>query len=344
MRAIQAVLFIVVFTAFYFVMNAYAIGRTARFFGLDMPWLLIILATLSFVLAYFLEMRFSNQCSIAVYSIAGVWMGLVTIHLPVLALYEIFYPLGAPPILLAASPLIAVYALANARSITKVTHFISASITRPLRVLHISDLHLGPVRRRAYIDRLVEMANDARPDIVLVTGDLVDGPGRLPRGMLAPLDEIKAPIYASIGNHERYVGLETVEQLLKGSKIRLLRNEAVRTHGVTLIGVDDSDDGRFLARTLPALDPREGYRILLFHRPQELGTARRHADLMLSGHTHAGQIFPFSLLVRIQFRYLAGLHRIGRMWLHVSPGAGTWGPPMRLGSRSTITLLNLVPA
>ncbi|MED5227799.1 MAG: metallophosphoesterase, partial [Pseudomonadota bacterium] len=126
--------------------------------------------------------------------------------------------------------------------------------------------------------------------------------------------------------------------------VRVLRNNSVLADGLQLIGIDDADDVHQVGRELAniTLDP-QCFKVLLYHRPSGWDSAvKAGIDLTLSGHTHNGQIFPFNWLVKQQFKLITGLHRSGQCQLYVSPGTGTWGPVMRLGSRNEITCIDLV--
>jgi predicted MPP superfamily phosphohydrolase len=183
---------------------------------------------------------------------------------------------------------------------------------------------------------------------VLVTGDLFDGSAPIEEEILLPLNELNAPSYFSNGNHEEYEGLVKVRDTIANLDMQLLDNQVVTTGGLQIIGVNDRQsipksqtlgsilDGLELEKDVPTL--------LMYHSPTEWDDAKqRGIALMLSGHTHNGQVYPFNLLVRMAFKYVNGLYQDGEHYLHVSPGTGTWGPPMRLGSRNQITLLSLNP-
>jgi predicted MPP superfamily phosphohydrolase len=136
-----------------------------------------------------------------------------------------------------------------------------------------------------------------------------------------------------------------VKETIKNLDLRLLDNEMVLENGVQIIGVNDRQSlhGTNLASILDGLAIDTGVpALLMYHSPADWAVARKHGvDLMLSGHTHNGQIYPFNLLVRIFFKYVNGLYEEEGKHLHVSPGTGTWGPPMRLGSRNQVTLITL---
>ena len=226
-----------------------------------------------------------------------------------------------------------------------------------LTVMHVSDVHLGHHRGRARLERVAELTNAQHPDFVVITGDLVDGNVALDPQVLAPLGDIEAPIYFSYGNHETYVDLDLALQLIAAQGVHVLRNELVETHGVQIIGLDymNADDEAFdmhaaegkntIARVLPTIPARDDAPLfLLHHSPVGLEYIAAHGtDLMFTGHTHAGQVFPGTLFAPLIFRLNAGLYQVDGMQAYVSQGAGTFGPRMRLGSTNELDVLKLHP-
>ncbi len=227
-----------------------------------------------------------------------------------------------------------------------------------LVVMQISDVHLGHHRGRDYLRAIVEETNRRRPDLVLITGDLVDSRAALLPGVLAPLSDLVAPAYFVGGNHEKYVDpLQTFEAVARHG-VRVLHNEIVETHGIQLVGLDymnpdedtfdmhPSDDRRTIKSVLASLSLKTDMpSVLMHHSP--VGTryaAGKGIDLMLSGHTHAGQVFPFTLFASLVFPFNQGLHRQGETQVFVSPGAGTFMARGRLGTSNQLSLLRLTPA
>jgi predicted MPP superfamily phosphohydrolase len=236
---------------------------------------------------------------------------------------------------------LSVYSLVNAMRLE--VKYIELSAPVDKIIAQWSDVHLGSVSRR-HLERLVEKTNSLNPDVVLITGDLMDPQGDLTSDSLTPLNKLTAPTYFVTGNHERYVGLEKMASLLNTTQVIPLRNEVTMFEGIQLVGIDDSDDRSQVQRHLAKLkfNP-DMFTVLLYHQPEGFNAAAAAGvNLMLSGHTHSGQIWPFNWVVRSRFRYLKGHYKIGDMNLYVTPGSGTWGPPMRLGSRNQITLIRLV--
>jgi uncharacterized protein len=225
-----------------------------------------------------------------------------------------------------------------------------------LRIVQITDLHVGPTIRGTYVRRVVEMANRLAPDLVALTGDLVDGPvARLARHV-APLGELqpKGRVFLVMGNHEYYSGAAPWIAHFKTLGLHVLLNQhAAITRGAARLivgGVLDpaarlsGRDQQPLPDIAAAPGEEAALRVLLAHNPKlaPLGEAAGF-DLQLSGHTHAGQFFPWTLAVHlVHAPHVAGLSRRGRMWVYVSAGTGTWGPPVRFGTEPELTLLRLV--
>jgi uncharacterized protein len=224
-----------------------------------------------------------------------------------------------------------------------------------LRIVQISDLHIGDRLGEAFLRRVVDRVNALRPDVVAITGDLVDGPVAKIRNALRPLAELDAPhgVYFVTGNHEYYWGgresVLAVEQL----GLTVLHNEhriVEREGGMLVIGgMPDLHGGRFLAdhESRPDLvfagAPEGVPRVLLAHQPRAVkGAAPHGVDLLLSGHTHGGQIFPFHLFVRLQQPVIQGLRKLLGVWVYAHRGTGFWGPPMRLFSTPEIAEITLI--
>lgn len=210
------------------------------------------------------------------------------------------------------------------------------------RLVQISDVHVGS-RSGRFLRRVVRAVNALECDAVVITGDLVDFRA-IGREVLAPLGELRAPAYFVIGNHERYVDCEAICRRLESLGITVLRNATARVGPLQLIGIDDAEPKNQVSRILPylAADP-EAFRVLLYHRPDGVRDAAAWGcHLMLCGHTHNGQIVPFNYVVRRVFPRIHGLYRHGDMHLYVSPGTGTWGPVLRLGSQCEVTRIRLV--
>jgi len=221
-----------------------------------------------------------------------------------------------------------------------------------LRLVQITDMHIGPLLQKEWVEGVVERVRALRPDLVAITGDLVDGSVEELREHVAPLARLaEAPrgVYFTTGNHEYYSGVDDWLRYLPTLGIRPLANERVEVApGLDVAGIHDPTGRGRYAPDLPlALEGRDAGKpvVLLAHQPRQFREAARSGvALTLSGHTHGGQIWPFSWLVALVQPYIAGLHRLGEAQLYVSRGTGFWGPPMRVFAPAEITLLRLFPA
>jgi predicted MPP superfamily phosphohydrolase len=266
----------------------------------------------------------------------------------------------AIPALTCAAVLLGLF---NARRLARVKD-VEVSIERlppPLAgftVVQLSDLHVGPTIKGGYVQAIVDATNALSPDVIALTGDLVDGSV----DRLQPHTDILAGlrarhgVYLVTGNHEYYAGASQWVAEFRRLGLQVLLNEhRVLSHGgvlVVLAGVTDFSAGNFdpghtsdPVAALRGAPANAGVRILLAHQPRSATAAAAAGfDLQLSGHTHGGQFWPWHYFVPLQQPYVAGLHRLNRMAIYVSRGTGYWGPPMRIGSHSEITRIRLVPA
>ena len=241
--------------------------------------------------------------------------------------------------------------------IVRETEITMPGLKNELAIMQISDVHLGHHRGREYLLKIIDETNKQNPDLVLITGDLVDAELALQQNNLKPLSGFNAPVYFVKGNHEEYAGTERALQLIGENNIRILHNEVIETHGIQLIGLDylkadeetfdmhPSNNPNTVKSALAEIDLKQGIpSILMSHSP----VGAKYADaaginLMVSGHTHGGQIFPFSLFSKMSFPFNSGLYQQGNTKVFVSNGAGTYMIRVRLGSFNEINLLKLIP-
>jgi predicted MPP superfamily phosphohydrolase len=213
-------------------------------------------------------------------------------------------------------------------------------------IVQLTDIHVGPTIGREFIEQIVERTNSVEPDVIAITGDLVDGSVSELGEDVAPLPKLRARygVYFVTGNHEYYSGADAWCTELERIGIRVLRNERVTIGedgaSFDLAGIDDHRGD--LTRAVRGRDP-ERELVLLAHQPRAIFDAVRHGvGLQLSGHTHGGQIWPWNYFVRLQQPVVSGLRRFGETWLFVSNGTGYWGPPMRLLAPAEITQIRLL--
>ncbi len=217
-------------------------------------------------------------------------------------------------------------------------------------IIGLSDLHLGATLGITWLEERVAQVTAERPDMIVLLGDIFEGHGRPPQGLVTGLRNLKAPmgVWAVLGNHEFHGSDSSIVPLFREAGITVLRNEKTSVRrGLVLAGVDDltynrraGAQGDVVRKTLAA--PTRDATILLSHTPWNTGrAAMAGAGLMLCGHTHGGQLWPFGHLVRFVYPLLHGRYDVGGMTVIVSRGAGTWGPRMRLWQPGEILRITL---
>ena len=321
----------------------------------------LLLLGLSFIVAALLGFRFANWPVRILYWVAAVWLGLLNFFfwasclcwLVALAYRLPGFPLNRPltaDLLFGLALFAGVYGLFNARHIR--VRRLSIALPglpaswRGRTALVLSDLHLGNINGAGFSRRMVAMAAALHPDIVFIPGDLFDGTRDDPDRQIAPFRELHAPfgVYFATGNHDEFGNVAHYTAALTRVGIRVLSNEQVIVDGLHVVGIDfrDSTFPLRLRMFLESLHLAPGEAsILLNHMPSRLPTVEQAGiRLQLSGHTHGGQIFPFTYFTRRVFgEFTYGLHRFGGLQVYTSSGAGTWGPPMRVGTHPEIVLL-----
>ena len=220
-----------------------------------------------------------------------------------------------------------------------------------MHIVQISDVHLGLIVQHKRLAKILAAVRKAKPDLLVSTGDLVDGQINNLEGLAELIQEIKPRFgkYAVTGNHEFYAGLDESLAFTRKAGFTVLRQEGYTlTEGLNIAGVDDPAGGYFIREAriserelLQKLDPTN-FTLLLKHRPIADGRSLGLFDLQLSGHTHKGQIFPFNIVTMLYFPIHWGcLNPVDHCYLYVSRGSGTWGPPIRFLSPPEVTLIEL---
>jgi len=340
---------------------------------------------LSFVSAFLLLRLHGSAATVFYYRFAAIWMGfLIHFLVAVAAAWAIILaskwagisinrPVTAG-ILLTAAALFSIYGMWNAshprvREIAvPVRHVPEYWANR--RIVLLSDIHLGHMQGKAFAEKLAGRVNALDPDLILITGDLLDGVNGSYDDVIRPITRLRARfgVFLVTGNHEYYVGIHKALDIIKKTHIRVLDNEWITMNGLELIGVNyPGIESLTDIKNLPENKAAGHARILLFHTPTTIRkhagdlngrhtrsywtpdtsfdlNAQLNADLQLSGHTHHGQIFPFNLITRLLFDgFDYGLKQTGNFQIYTSCGTGTWGPPMRTAGISEITLIRLTP-
>lgn len=373
------VLFLLTFFAVYGSVHVYAFLKARA--GLGFGWgtgalvvIWMVLMTTAPVLVRLSERAGFDRVARLLAYIGYNWMGLLFLFFSAALLFDIIrlvlylagavLPLPVPqisrhaafivPLVLAF--IIMVYGSFEAGRIRTEVFTIETSKISPavgrVRIVQISDVHVGLIVREKRLQKIVAQVVEARPDVIVSTGDLVDGQMDDLAGLAEMLNSVKAQYgkYAVTGNHEFYAGLRHSLSFTNQSGFTLLRNEGHELPiGITIVGVDDPT-GEAMGAAKPVAEKRllsgrnpGTFTILLKHRPAVDVASRGLFDLQLSGHVHKGQIFPFNLLTRLAYpQPVATLVRDKGSYLYVSPGSGTWGPPIRFLAPPEVTVIDLV--
>jgi predicted MPP superfamily phosphohydrolase len=355
---IQAILFLAHF--FLYETWAAASGLATRHGSF---WLALVTGflSISFVSASLLAFRYTNAFVRGFYRVAATWLGLFSfLFLGAVVAWVIF---GASRIAglnlsfdrivevcLSGAALAGIAGLFNA-SWTRITRATVRLANLPKewhgrKAALISDVHLGHVRNRGFLRRMIAKISQEKPDVVFIAGDLYDGTAIDAHRSAEPLSDLTAPhgVYFVAGNHEQFGDDSKYLNAIESAGVRVLRNEKVELEGLQVVGVPyrNATQSGHLASALENLNlDRDRASILLVHAPDHPEVAEAAGvSLQLSGHTHLGQFIPWSWMARRMYRgFVYGLSRLGKLQVFTSSGAGTWGPPLRLGSNPEIVVL-----
>jgi predicted MPP superfamily phosphohydrolase len=349
-------------------MHLYAFGKVwmafPHSFGFGLALTLAgFMLTFSPLLVWYMEKQSWHGATVVSAWLSYTWMGFLFLFFCIGLVFDLGHALATllsfkwplnDAIAFRAVGLLALaalgYGLIEARQIQveKVNITTPKLISGRITIAQISDLHLGIMKGDKFLDRVMAKLREIKPDILVATGDIVDGQGD-DLDALAPRFMTYTPplgAYAVIGNHEHYAGLDNSLRFLHSAGFTVLRGESATAGGIVLVGVDDpgtrepDHPARLDTRKALASVPRDDFIVLLKHQPVVDGDTP--FDLQLSGHIHGGQIFPFVYLTRLVYGVHTGLTELadGRL-LYVSRGAGTWGPPIRLFAPPEITLITI---
>lgn len=346
---------IIVLLFVYFFMNLYVFFTFASLFTLEKNiifYTLFSVSFLSFIILTFLERSFPNPITRFLYVVTVAWSGFLLFFICFMIPYHIlslFFTIPkfiAGVVIFSFGIISSLYSLVNAFIIhtTKIKIPIK-NLKNRTKILHLSDLHLGTVNNSSYLKRVVDKVNFAHPDLVVITGDLIDGTAPIKHSELNVLNKIRGPILLILGNHEIY-DLKEIYESLSSTKVKILRDETFNFKEFQIIGLDY---GKERVKIIPNLLhklilSKTKPKILLYHTPiPPKLLSKFDIDLVLSGHLHGGQIFPVHFIAKASYPHYRGLQKEGNSYFYVSQGAGTWGPPMRFFSKNEITEIELIP-
>lgn len=359
-RALAFVTFFVVFLSIYGGMNYFVYTQLADYFKLTGGIRLLIqlifwFSASSYVFARFLK-KFKYTFIISY--LGSIWMGLLSISLFVLIIKEaLLYILSdynheINTIAIVLIPILTIISIAivlKGPKLKTVEIKYNKTIKEDISIVHLSDIHLGLLTSMGWVEALVKRVNSLKPDLILITGDMVDDEYDKVK-KFAPLFksfDSKLGTYAVSGNHEVYAGFPGFKKFCDEASIEIIDNKRVELDNVTLVGVDDSSNRRAVAPKvelsdlLTDSDPTK-LRIFLSHQPVKFREAvDKGIDLQLSGHTHRGQIPPLNFIVALIYKYSYGIYKYKNSYIYTTSGTGTWGPPMRLFSTSELVKIRV---
>ncbi len=282
-------------------------------------------------------------------TISMLWLGYSFILFSIVVVFEIinlltpidFEVLGI--ILLILSIGITLYGTYNAFTLyPKHIYINSNKIEKNYKIAQITDVHIGS-RTPWFLKKVVDKIKTLNVDFLVITGDLVDVKN-ISKQQLSALSTLSIPVFYVSGNHERYVDLEKIYENLKANNVDVLRNEKRNFGEIEIIGIEDEHAKDTVEKALSKIKTNDKkFTLLLYHKPEGFEySVKRKINLKLAGHTHNGQIFPFNYLVKLEFKQVQGLFEEKGFYSYVSPGTGTWGPTIRLGSKNEISVFHLV--
>lgn len=367
MRQILPFIFMILFLAILLGANIYLSRRFAWYFSVEQtrPFLFGF-ASLTVFMILGLAL-FTNSTTLSgqlLYGSAAVLMGYTLFLLLSVILVDLTHfvikvkPLYYGLAVLLLTSIVSGYGIFNAFNIRVNERELELTgLKSEVRIMHWTDIHLGHFRGPEFLQKLVKQTNEQKVDVVLITGDLFDGKIRFGDASLDALTHLDAPVYFVAGNHDGYSGVEDVKSGLRKVGVQVLSNQAAVEGPLQIIGLNHmlADDNSVdmhangelanMKSILPRIptDP-DLPTILLHHSPDGIQYAsEKGVDLYLTGHTHAGQLFPVTLIGELIYTYNKGLHDYKGTKIFVGEGAGTFGPPMRVGTHSTITVFDLKP-
>lgn len=369
MKYIGMIVFLVVILALVAGAIIYISNRCALFFP-SIPkkaWVWGFVAL--FAVAFLCMTAFAtvaNPIGKAVFIIGGIGISIFIFFLLSVVLVDIlnlifhFKPTIRGMLSVGITALLTAYGIWNAYTIkVKEITIPLKGLTQEIRAVHITDVHLGNFRGKREADKIVRKIKDLNPDVVFNTGDMFDSKAHFGANedVLAAFRTLNMPHYFVYGNHDQHVGVEEVLKQLTGANATVLLNEVAYFRELQIIGLNNmladrnsfdmhtAEDSETIEGVLNGLELRESYpTIVLHHRPAGVKYMQeKDAGLLLAGHTHAGQIFPFTFIAKLMFGYNKGLYQYETMNIYVSEGSGTIFVPVRLGTRSEITLIKLTP-
>ncbi len=368
MKAFLSIALPVFFLSLFVFATIYMSRRFGWYFGASSPkgyyWFFSLLVIIVLFINLGLTMATSGFAHI-VYMISGVLLGLLTylffftLLIDLIGLFVKVKPLYSGIASIGLATLVTAYGLIHAGNIRMTSIDVPIQgLTRPVKAMHLSDIHMGHYWSKAFFQQVMDLTNKQNPEVIFFTGDLFDSRYALKDSNLDPLNNLDIPFFFVEGNHDVYTGVEEIKEMVRRKGVIVLENETTSWGEFQIIGLNHmlADDeafdmhatdeaGETVKSVLEKLDTDpDKPTILLHHSPDgDQYAEKAGVDLFLAGHTHGGQMFPGTLFAEALFKYNRGIHDFKSMKIFVSLGAGTFGPPLRVGTFSEITIVNLIP-
>jgi predicted MPP superfamily phosphohydrolase len=354
-----------VFLGILIVANIYLAKRYTYFLNLNTIWPMVITFVAITLFSFFGMFTVINSTSLVghiTYITAATLLGFVlytlisTIAVDIVGLLVKMKPVNQAIISVSIALIISIYGIINA-NIVRVNE-VDIKITglaNNIRAAHLTDTHIGHMRSGNTLQKIVNRINEQNVDVVFFTGDLLDSRYTLNKESMAPLGRLNAPVFFVEGNHDEYTGVDAIKDYLRSIGVIVLENEIkdfqeLQIIGLTYMNADEKQvgphtnpNGPNVKGILADLKPNpQKPSVLLHHGPNGIKYASDNGvDLYLAGHTHGGQLWPITHFAGLMFEYNKGLHKHNDTQVYVSQGTGTFGPPMRVGTYSELTILNL---
>lgn len=367
MKQFFPLLFFIIFIGILVGANIYLARRFNFYFSIENTKILYFIfpALTAFMIFGVLPLsNTTNSFGSFIYMLAAVTMGVLLyliLSVTLVDLIKLFTNLSPKTYglsVLTITFLISLYGILNSWNVQVTQQEIAMKgINSEIRAMHLSDIHIGHFRGENFLQKIVDKTNEQNVDVVFITGDLFDGRINLTMEELVPLTQLNAPVYFVEGNHDNYSGVQTIKKYLRETGVDVLENEVTHFSELQIIGLNHmradnksfnmhaNDNGFTIQNVLSELNIFRGKpTVLLHHSPDGIQYANEYGvDLYLAGHTHAGQLFPVKYIANLIFDYNKGLYNFKGTKIFVSQGAGTFGPPMRVGTKSEITVITLKP-
>ncbi len=363
----RLVVFIAVFQSVLFLGHVFLYETWTYFWrtpdppGISPLQLTLGILSISFLVTSLLAFRYTNPLLRWLYTVAAVWLGALSFLFFAACACWVVYGLARLTGATVNGRLLDLALFGTAAAVSGYG-VINAAWTRVRRVsiklpnlpaswrgrtaALISDLHLGHVKNTGFARRMTAIINRLKPDIVWIAGDLYDGTAVDAKRAASPLKELQPPLgtFFVEGNHEEFRDPAKYLEAVRASGMRVLDNEKAEVDGLQILGVPyrHATHASHFGSVLEAMEiDRERASVLLTHAPDHVAVAEAAGiGLQVSGHTHLGQFIPYTwIAARIYREFVYGLNRIGKMLVYTSSGAGTWGPPLRVGSQPEIVLI-----